>query len=117
VVEVVHVGFDILDDARLASRRGVGTSVVKGECADGRIMCLEDGYKVERQPVPGCEFPPTRRTGTVYDDPPTSIRGDIRRGKDWRRMPTIKIHELWWHSRDIRGSVNFVQRDVEASSG
>jgi hypothetical protein len=80
--EVVHVGLEILDDARLASRRDVGTSVVKGECADGRIMCLEDGYKVERQPVPGREFPPTREAGTVHDVPPTSTRGDIRWGKD-----------------------------------
>jgi hypothetical protein len=46
--EVVHVGFEILHDARLASRSDVGTSVVQGECADGRIMCLEDGYKVAR---------------------------------------------------------------------
>jgi hypothetical protein len=80
--EVIDVDFQILDDARLASRRDVGISVVKGECADGHIMCLEDDYKVERQPVPGREFPPTRGTGTVYDDPPTSTRGDIRRGKD-----------------------------------
>jgi hypothetical protein len=81
-VEVVRVGFEILDDARLASRRGVGTSMVKGECADGCIMCLEYGYKAERQPVLGREFPPTRGTGTVYDDPPTSTWGGIRRGKD-----------------------------------
>ena len=81
-MEVVHVGFEILDDARLASRRDVGTSVVKGECADGCIMCLEDGYKAERQPVLGREFPPTRRTGTIYDDPPTSTWGGIRQGKD-----------------------------------
>jgi hypothetical protein len=47
---------EILDDVRLASRRDVGGSVVKGECADGRIMCLEDGYKVERQPVPAYGF-------------------------------------------------------------
>ena len=36
--EVVHVGLEILDDARLARRRDVGTSVVKGECADGSIV-------------------------------------------------------------------------------
>jgi hypothetical protein len=56
--------------------------MVKGECADGCIMCLEDGYKAECQPVLGREFPPIRRTGTVYDDPPTSTWGGIRRGKD-----------------------------------
>jgi hypothetical protein len=31
----------------------IRTSMVKGECADGCIMCLEDGYKAERQPVLG----------------------------------------------------------------
>ncbi len=95
--EVVHVGFEILDNAKLASRHNVGTSVVKGECVDGRIMFLEDGYK-ECQPVPGREFPPTYRTGTVYDDLPMSTGARHQAGK---RLMTIKIHELWRHSLDI----------------
>ena len=60
--EVVHVGLEILDDPRLVCGRDVGAGMVEGQRADGGIVRLQDGFKVERQPVPSREFP-TRGTG------------------------------------------------------
>jgi hypothetical protein len=55
--EVVHVGLEILDDSRLVRRCDVGARVVEGQRADGSIVGLEDRFKIERQPIPSCEFP------------------------------------------------------------
>ena len=46
--EVVHVRLEILDTSRLVGGRDVGTGVVKGERTDGGVVCLEDGFKIER---------------------------------------------------------------------
>jgi len=46
--EVIHVGLEILDDAGLMGGRDVGASVIEGQRADGGVMRLEDGFKVER---------------------------------------------------------------------
>jgi hypothetical protein len=46
--EVVHVRLEILDNSRLVGGRDVGTGVVKGERTDGGVVCLEDGFKIER---------------------------------------------------------------------
>jgi hypothetical protein len=55
--EVVHVGLEILDDAGLVCRRDVGAGVVEGQRTNSGVVRLEDGLKVERQPVPGRELP------------------------------------------------------------
>jgi len=39
---------EILDDAGLIGGRDVGAGVVKGQRADGGVVRLEDGFKVER---------------------------------------------------------------------
>ena len=46
--EVVHVRLEILDNSRLVGGCDVGTGVVKGERTDGGVVCLEDGFKIER---------------------------------------------------------------------
>ena len=82
-------------------------------------MCLEDGYKVERQPVPGREFPPTRGTGTVYDDRLRRPLGATSGGEktdnnqNTRTMAAFTGHRILF----VDVLMNFVQRDVEASNG
>ena len=58
--QVVHVGLEVLDDAGLVRRRDVGAGVVEGERADGGVVRLENGLKVEREAVPRCELPARR---------------------------------------------------------
>ena len=55
--EVVHVRLKILDDSGLVCGRDIGSSMVKGECADGGIVGLQDCLEIERQPVPCCKLP------------------------------------------------------------
>ena len=55
--QVVHVGLEVLDDARLVRRRDVGARVIEGERADGGVVRLENRFKVEREAVPRCELP------------------------------------------------------------
>jgi hypothetical protein len=55
--EIIHVGLEILDDAGLIGGRDVGAGVVEGQRAYGGVVRLEDGFKVEREPVPGRELP------------------------------------------------------------
>ena len=50
--EIVHVGLEILDDAALVCRGEVGAGMGEGEGADGGIVRLEDGLKVECEAVP-----------------------------------------------------------------
>ena len=61
-VQVVHVRLEILDDAALVCRREVGARMRKLEGADGGIVGLQDGLKVERQAVPEGELA-ARRAG------------------------------------------------------
>jgi hypothetical protein len=46
--KVVRVRLEILDNSRLVGGRNVGTGVVKGERRDGGVVCLENGFKIER---------------------------------------------------------------------
>jgi hypothetical protein len=67
--EVDHVGLEILDDSRLVRGRDVGARVVEGQCTDGSVVRLEDRFKIERQPVPSCEFPtrgPSQDAATIW---------------------------------------------------
>ena len=116
--EVAHIRLEILDNSRLVGGRDVGTGVVKGERTDGGVVCLEDGFKIERQPVPGRDSPLVE---------PVSIRRPS--GVHWERHQAGKrltIHEQ--NARTVTAFtghrilfvdvwMNFVQRDVEALSG
>jgi hypothetical protein len=48
---------EILDDGGLVHGRDVGAGVVEGQRANGGVVRLGNCFKVERQPVPSCEFP------------------------------------------------------------
>ena len=116
--EVVHVRLEILDNSRLVGGRDVGTGVVKGERTDG-VVCLEDGFKIERQPVPGREFP-TRGTGqytTTLRRPlgATSCweKTDDTRTKNARTVTVFARHRIFF----VDVWMDFVQSDVEALSG
>lgn len=86
--EVVHVGLEILDDSRLVCRRNVRSGMVEGQCADGRIVCLQDCLKVERQPIPGCELP-TRGTRQY----PATFWCPLGSGIRWTKLITIRNYE------------------------
>ena len=86
--EVVHVGLEVLDDPRLVCGRDVGAGVVEGQRADGGIVRLQDGFKVERQPVPSREFP-ARGTGQYAATLWRPLGSDIR----WGNRPTTHISE------------------------
>ena len=45
--QVVHVRVKVFDDAALVCRYQEGAGVVEFHGADGRVVCLEDGFKVE----------------------------------------------------------------------
>lgn len=55
-VQIVHIRLEILDDAALICRRKVGTRMGKLKGADGGIMGLQDGFKIERQSIPEREL-------------------------------------------------------------
>jgi hypothetical protein len=104
--EVVHVRLEILDNSRLVGGRDVGTGVVKGERTDGGVVCLEDGFKIERQPVPGREFP-TRGTGQYT----TTLRRPLRTTSGWEktddtRMKGTNCDGIHWTSNFVRGCVD-----------
>jgi hypothetical protein len=54
--EIVHVGLEIFDDAVFVCRGEIGAGVGEGECADGGVVCLEDGFEVKCEAVPESEF-------------------------------------------------------------
>jgi len=83
--EVVHVRLEILDNSRLVGGRDAGTGVVKGERTDGGVVCLENGFKIERQPVPGREFP-TRGTGQYT----TTLRRLLRATSGWEKTDNAR---------------------------
>jgi len=78
--EVVHVGLKVLDDSGLVGRGDVGAGVIECERTDGGVVRLQDGLKVERQPVPSCELP-TRGTGQDAAAFGRPLGRDIRRGE------------------------------------
>ena len=84
--EVVHVRLEILDNSRLVCGRDVGTGVIKGKRTDGGVVCLEDGFKIERQPVPGCEFP-TRGTSQYT----TTLRRPLGATSGWEKTENTRI--------------------------
>jgi hypothetical protein len=107
--EVVHVRLEILDNSRLVGGCDVGTGVVKGERTGGAVVCLEDGFKIERQPVPGREFL-TRGTGQYT----TTLR-PLGATSGWEK--TDDTRTKCTNCDDIHWTSNFVQSDVEALSG
>jgi hypothetical protein len=102
----------------LVGGRDVGTGVVKGERTDGGIVCLEDGFKIERQPVPGREFP---TSGTSQYT--TTLRRPLGATSGWEKIDDTRtkcttcdgIGWTWILFVDVW--MNFVQSDVEALSG
>ena len=104
--EVVHVRLEILDNSRLVGGRDVGTGVVQGERTDGGVVCLEDGFKIEREPVPGREFP-VRGTGQYTRNLRRPLGATSGRDKtDDTRMKCTNYDGILWTS-------NFVHRCVD----
>ena len=117
--QVVHVRLKVLDDASLIRRRDVGAGVVESERADGGVVRLQNGLKVEGEAVPCCELPAcgacqyaaTLRRPLIVGATSAMVR-EIYVGR--RRTVTaftghlILFVEVW---------TNFVQSDVEELSG
>lgn len=55
-IQVIHVGLKIFYDSALVGRRQICSGMRELECANGRIMGLQNRLKVERQAIPKCEF-------------------------------------------------------------
>jgi len=72
--DAIHVFLKILDDSSLIRTGQECTAVIELECPYGVVVCLEDGFKVERQSIPECEFsgcgagedPPARGRPLVF---------------------------------------------------
>ena len=104
--EVVHVRLEILDNSRLVGGRDVGTGVVKGERRDGGVVCLEDGFKIERYPVPGREFP-ARGTGQYT----TTLRRPLEATSGWEK--TNDTRRKCTNYDSIHWTSNFVRRCMD----
>lgn len=55
-LQVVHVALEVLDDAGVVGREEPLARVGPGEGADGRVVGLEDRFKVEGEAVPEGEL-------------------------------------------------------------
>ena len=60
--QVVHIGFEVLDDATLVGGSQIRPGVSEGEGADSCVMSLENSFKVEGESIPESELS-ARRAG------------------------------------------------------
>ena len=104
--QVVHVRLEVLDDAALIGRGEVGAGMGEGHCADGAVVCLEDGFKVEGEAVPECKL----SAGRACKHPATlgcPLRWALLGYHDTGRQGVTTYHDnVYWTSYFVRGGVH-----------
>lgn len=94
--EVVHVGFEVFDHTTLVRRREVGSGMVEAHCANRVIVCLQDGFEVERKAIPQCKL----ATGRASENttrlwcPLQTVNSNSTRNMKARTVTTLTGHRI-----------------------